>query len=354
MWVNAEPGPLQPPPIAMTAPPPRLTPKSAEFRRQREPGWRELELLLERARRHGVTSLDPACLERLPLLYRAALSSLSVARAIALDRHLLLYLEDLALRAYLVVYGPRTRLKDSIGEYFRRGLPSAVQAARWHIVVALLALAAGALAGFLLTVADESWIAALVPAGMAADRGPWSTRADLLNNEIFAPWPGFIDSFLTLANFLFQHNTAIGILSFSLGFLAGVPTLLLTAYQGLAFGAFLALHYDRGLTWPFLGWVSIHGITEFGAIILSAAAGLVVAEHVVFPGRYTRVESLRSCGGTAARIAIGAMLLFFLAAILEGGFRQLIQSTPARLAIGISVGALWMVYLSKRVGEGTS
>lgn len=337
----------------MTEPLSTLTLKSAEFRREREPGWRELELLLERVRRYGVASLDPQSLERLPLLYRAALSSLSVARAIALDRHLLLYLEDLALRSYLVVYGPRDRLRDSIASFFRRGLPGAVQSARWHIVIALLTLLCGIVSGFVLAVGDESWFTTLVPAGMAADRGPWSTRADLLNNEIFAPWPGFIASFLTLANFLFQHNTAIGILSFSLGFLAGVPTLLLTAYQGLTFGSFLALHYNRGLTWQCLGWVSIHGMTEFGAIILSAAAGLVVAEHVLFPGRYSRVESLRRCGGTAARIAIGAMLLFFLAAILEGGFRQLVQSTPLRMIIGISVAALWIAWLCRRTGEGT-
>lgn len=337
----------------MSDSPPALTLKSAAFRREREPGWRELEMLLERVGRHGVASLDPQSLERLPLLYRAALSSLSVARAIALDRHLLLYLEDLALRAYLVVYGPRERLRDSIGGFFRRGLPRAVQSARWHVLIALLTLICGTVAGFLLTMGDESWFTVLVPASLAGGRGPWSTRADLLNNEIFAPWPGFIDSFLSLANFLFQHNTAIGILSFSLGFLAGVPTLLLTAYQGLTFGSFLALHYDRGLLWQCLGWVSIHGVTEFGAIILSAAAGLVVAQHVLFPGRYSRVESLRSCGGTAARIAIGAMVLFFLAAILEGGFRQLVQSTPLRMIIGIGVGAVWIAYLCRRTEQGT-
>lgn len=78
-----------------------LTLKSAQFRREREQSCRELESLLEQARRRGVTTLAPNDLERLPLLYRSALSSLSVARAIALDRHLLLCLEDLCPRAYL-------------------------------------------------------------------------------------------------------------------------------------------------------------------------------------------------------------------------------------------------------------
>jgi uncharacterized membrane protein SpoIIM required for sporulation len=111
------------------------------------------------------------------------------------------------------------------------------------------------------------------------------------------------------------------------------------------------LHYDRGLAWQFMGWVTIHGVTEFGAVILSAAGGLLVAEKVLFPGRFSRLESLARCGGTAARVAVGAMLMFFVAALLEGGFRQLVQSTPLRLCIGLGVGALWLVYFCRPVRD---
>jgi len=31
---------------------------------------------------------------------------------------------------------------------------------------------------------------------------------------------------------------------------------------------------------------------------------------------------------------------------LEGGFRQLVQSTPLRFAIGFGVGALWVAYFT--------
>ncbi len=87
-----------------------------------------------------------------------------------------------------------------------------------------------------------------------------------------------------MANFLFTHNTMLGILTFGLGFMAGVPTLLLLGYQGVILGAFVALHYDRGFAMDFLGWVSIHGVTELGAIILCGAAGLLIATRCSFPG----------------------------------------------------------------------
>jgi uncharacterized membrane protein SpoIIM required for sporulation len=320
--------------------------KSSEFRKGREDGWRELEKLVAHVERRGVRTLSLYELQRLPILYRAALSSLSVARSIALDRNLLVYLENLALRAFLVVYGPRVNPGEGLRTFFRFELPAAVRAARWHIVLPALALLVGTAAGFMLTIQDEAWFTALVPGGLAGGRGIASTRADLLDKELFAPWPGAAESFGLFASFLFSNNTGVGILTFALGLAAGVPTLMLTAYQGLGLGAFLALHYNRGLTVDFLGWVSIHGTTELGALILAAAGGLVIAEKILFPGTYSRIDNLALHGRQAARIAVGAVLMLFVAAIIEGGLRQLVASTPWRFVIGSTVGVLWILYYS--------
>src|SRR5215831_19389972 len=104
-----------------------LTLKSREFRLEREAGWTELEALVTRAQDQGLRSLSTDDLRRFPLLYRAALSSLSVARAIALDRALLAYLEDLCLRAFLAIYARRLSLREAIGDFLLRSLPRAVR-----------------------------------------------------------------------------------------------------------------------------------------------------------------------------------------------------------------------------------
>jgi hypothetical protein len=38
--------------------------------------------------------------------------------------------------------------------------------------------------------------------------------------------------------------------------------------------------------------------------------------------------------------------MLFVAAILEGGFRQLVANTPTRFAVGLGMGALWIAYFS--------
>jgi uncharacterized membrane protein SpoIIM required for sporulation len=331
---------------AVLAGKPALVLKSSEFRNGREAGWRELETLVAQVERRGVRLLSLYELQRLPILYRAALSSLSVARSIALDRNLLLYLENLALRAFLVVYGPRISPLEGMQAFFRTELPAAVRAARWHVLIAALALVVGVAAGFMLTLQDEAWLSSLVPSGLAGGRGPSSTRADLYDKELFAPWPGAVEAFGLFANVLFSHNTLVGIMTFGLGLAAGIPTLMLNVYQGLALGAFLALHYNRDLTVDFLGWISIHGTTELGALILLAAGGLLIAEKILFPGRYARIDNLALHGRQAAQIAVGAVLMLFVAAILEGGLRQLVASTPLRFGIGLGIGALWVAYFS--------
>jgi uncharacterized membrane protein SpoIIM required for sporulation len=318
--------------------------KSREFRKEREAGWTELEQLVALAKYQGIDSLSTADLRRLPLLYRAALSSLSVARSIALDRALLFYLEDLCLRAFLTIYTRPLAIGAASGDFLARSLPRAVRYIRAHIFVALGALLLGALSGFLLVHADEGWYPVIVPAGLAGDRGPASSREDLLKVLFTKEHAGI--SLLTFANLLFSNNTLVSLLAFGLGFLGGIPTLLLTFANGLMVGAILALHARRSLGLDFTGWLLIHGVTELGAIVLFAAAGLKLGELVLFPGRRTRADALAADGTAIGEVAVGGVLMLLVAAVLEGVFRQTIANTDQRLAIAFTTLVFWAVYFT--------
>ena len=334
---------------------PALVLRSAEFRKGREAAWSELESILATIDRRGITGPDAEAMQRLPILYRGVVSSLSVARSIALDRHLLRYLEDLSLRAYLAVYGPRSTAAESLAAFLTRGFPAAVRAARWHILLAVAATAIGIAAGIMLVRADTDWYSAFVDAELAGGRGPSSTAAQL-RAVIFDPWPGFVKSFVVFANSLFRHNAIVALLAFGLGFLAGVPTLLLLVYNGLTLGAFLEIHARRGLLVDVLGWLLIHGVTEIGAVIIAGAGGLVLADKILFPGRYTRLENLARHGREAAQLGGGAVLMLFVAGLIEGGFRQLVGNTEGRFAFAAVTAVLWLAYFlsGRRKGESVS
>jgi uncharacterized membrane protein SpoIIM required for sporulation len=166
-----------------------------------------------------------------------------------------------------------------------------------------------------------------------------------MEEELFAPWPGFVDAVVVFANSLFRHIARIGILCLGLGFLLGVPTIILIVYNGATLGAFTALHAEKGLAIDFIGWLSIHGVTEILAILLAGAAGLAIARHIIFPGEMPRTDSLASAGGRIAGTAVGCVLMFFAAGIIEGGFRQLIAYTPGRYAFAAATAVLWACYV---------
>lgn len=318
--------------------------RSSEFRKKREAGWRDLDAFITKAEKRGIKALPARDLQRLPVLYRSALSSLSVARSIALDRNLLNYLENLTLRAFIVVYGPRTGLLRSFASFFSRDFPQAVRGAGWHILIAFAALAVGTIAGFTLVKMDPNWYRAFVPDWLAGSRGPSASYETLKESLFPEKFPGFAETFGAFASYLFLHNATVALITLVLGFAIGIAGILLTIKQGLMLGAFVAIFEKHGLTVDVIGWLSIHGVTELTAIILACAAGLMIGEKMLFPGRYSRMEAMRQHGHRAAQVTLGAIFMLFIAGILEGGFRQYITDTPTRYLIGGLSGVLWLAY----------
>lgn len=318
------------------------TMRSVEFRREREASWQELEELIERGGKKGLRSLSAAELARLPHLYRATLSSLSVARSISLDRALTEYLESLVGRAYFVVYGTRQRLRHQVWEFLSFGWPDAIRRAKWHILISLLITVVAALAAFQLTIGDMDYYYVFV-SEMSQGRTPASSTAEL-HAGLYDDGGGAKGSLATFAASLFSHNSRVGLLAFATGFIAGLPTLLLLFYNGLVIGSFAALYASRGLSLDLWGWLLPHGVTELLAVILCGGGGFLLAHGLAFPGARTRMDSLRERGRHAAVIAIGAVIMLFVAGLIEGMFRQLVTNIYIRYSVAGSTAIFWIWY----------
>jgi uncharacterized membrane protein SpoIIM required for sporulation len=333
--VSADPTSAPPPPGPAGA-----ALRSAAFRAEREASWRELEALVARLEQGGFRALSARELARLPALYRATLSGLSVARAISLDRNVLEYLESLSARAYLSVYGTRRHLREALADFVVRRFPRAVRAHAAHLALAGALLVLGAATGFAMTSADPERFYAFVEPAYAQGRGPASSTESL--REVLYADRDAASVLKTFAMFLFQHNARIGLLAFAVGFAGGIPTALLLFSNGLVLGAFAALYSGRGLGVEFWAWVLPHGATELTAVALCGAAGLAIGQALVFPGREERLAGLARRGREAGVLALGSVGLFFGAALVEGLFRQLVHAVPIRYGVALaSAAALW-------------
>ncbi|NQY98645.1 MAG: stage II sporulation protein M [Henriciella sp.] len=315
--------------------------KSYRFREEREADWKQLEQIIARAESRGVGGLSDKDMERLPGLYRQAVSSLSVARTISLDQNVVAYLETLCARAYFFVYGTRSRMSERIAQFFARDWAAAVSAAKGPTLLAFLCLFGGALLAFFLTLNDNEWYWTF--------HSGWDSRNpnasyDELRATLYETDRKIVDMLGAFAAQLFSHNSGIAIFAFALGFAFGIPTAVLLIYNGVYLGSFYAVFWQKGLAYELTGWLFIHGVTELFAVILAGAAGFMIGGAVAFPGRKTRMQSMREAGEKAAMVIIGAVVTLFLAALLEGFGRQLINSDTVRYTIAGSSLIFWLGY----------
>jgi uncharacterized membrane protein SpoIIM required for sporulation len=317
--------------------------KSARFRAEREVAWRELERLIQAFEDGGVGRLTADELNRLPVLYRGVVSSLSVARAISLDHNLLAYLTALAGRAYLCVYGAKRGAFEALGHFFRRGFPAL---ARRHAAVVAAAgalLLLGVLTGHRLTAADPERFYDFVDGALADQRDPGASTQEL-RDALYRGGVTSSGSLGAFSAFLATHNAKIGILCFALGAAAGAPVVWLLVTNGLSLGALAALYGSRGLGGEFWAWVLPHGVTELGALCLCGGAGLSLGGALLFPGRLTRMQALAVRGREAALLVLGALAMLAVAALIEGVFRQRVHDPFWRWSVAAASLVLWSVY----------
>ena len=320
---------------------PGLVLKSQRFRSEREADWKRLEDLLRLLEAGKRSQLRDDDVIALPLLYRATLSSLSMARSISLDRNLVNYLESLSTRAYFFVYGTRTTLGERISSFFLRDWPAAVRTLWRETAIAAGLGAMGALVAFQVTLRNPAYFYVFVDRALADGRGPRASTAELART-IFDHQNDKALGFF--ASFLFTHNAQIALLAFALGFACCLPTAFLMFYNGLMLGAFVALFYSRGLGASFGGWMLIHGVTELFAITLAGAAGFRIGWALAFPGSKSRPQAAAEAGRLAATLMAGVVLMLAVAGLLEGYGRQLVTATPLRYGIALATAVAWAAY----------
>lgn len=311
----------------------------------RQAMWAELDRLVGKGSR-GVGHLAPAEVERLSKLYRAAANHLAVLRGMGGTARATEDLNSLVSRAHALVYARVARRKTGMGWSFPLlAFPATVRATwRYHLVAAVL-LSLGGLYGYFGAAYDPDWSLDFVT-GADDDRSPFADP-ELLRKGLLTGRAGEVDADVkaVFAAFLWTHNTRIGLMCFFLGFLCGVPTVILLVLNGVLLGTYSYTFHHAGLAYEWWAWVLPHGVTELLAIVLLAGGGLWIGHMIVAPGTRTRRERLRQARGDVVRLLSFAFPMFFVAALLESFVRQSALGDTARYWVASTSALLWLGYL---------
>lgn len=318
--------------------------RSARFRQERSASWRELERLVSKIESKGLRRLQPNEMRSLPRLYRAALSSLSVARAVSLDLSLVAYLEHLTTRAYTHVYSVRTGFLKSVWHFFSSYYPRLFRKYGIHMLIAGCLLVGGTVVGHIMVMNEPEYYYSFVNENLAGGRGPNSTPEEL--RSVLYGSDADMDDLASFAGFLFVHNSQVAGLCFVLGIVPGALVFYLLLTNGFMLGAFSAIHERAGLSVDLWGWLLPHGVTELFAIVVAAGGGLALGQSLLFPGRSRRLQNLATAGREVSSFLLMAFLMLAFAGFVEGIFRQVITDIHVRYFVASASALFWILYLT--------
>jgi len=289
--------------------------KVADILERRRKHWQELEqycdLLQDPLRRR---SAHAAQLTRFASLYRAACADLALADSYHLPQNTVHYLHRLVGRAHNQLY--RSQKFDFAGwaDVLLFDVPQRIFGDRCVQVAFFL-----------------FWGLFLLSAYLAAYPAHWPQFAEnvlgadqisSMEKMFEKPIDGSQrdgDANAMMAGFYIQHNTSIGLQCFTWGLLV-IPGLLVTMFNaitlGTSFGYMARPDVPEGAN--FFHFVTAHGPFELTAIVLSAGAGLRLGLSWVITNGLDRLTSLQKTGREAMPIMGSAMVMFVLAALIEG------------------------------------
>jgi len=123
------------------------------------------------------------------------------------------------------------------------------------------------------------------------------------------------------------NNIRVAFLTFIGGFTLGFLTLYLLWSNGIMLGSFQYMFFSHDLGIQSILVIWIHGTIEISAIIIGGVSGFVLANGLLFPGTYTRIESFKRNAKDAAKILISLVPFFIAAAFLESYITHLMSGT---------------------------
>jgi uncharacterized membrane protein SpoIIM required for sporulation len=130
------------------------------------------------------------------------------------------------------------------------------------------------------------------------------------------------------------NNLYVALRTFALGLTLGVGTVYSLFMNGVMLGAFQYFFYQEHVFVPSLLTIWIHGTLEIPSIVLAGGAGFILGGGVLFPGTYSRRESLARAARDAVKLALGLAPIIVVAAFLES---FVTRHTEMPLALSLSI-----------------
>lgn len=281
--------------------------------------WRDFENQLVKfeklSKRRAVESKDR---EQFIDNFELISKHLALAKTRAYSLALVEQLNELVTRGHFILHKSQTNPLDSIVAFFVSGFAQEVRRARYFVMVAAISFLLPALVIGAMIQYSPHYVTSVLSSGQIQQfERMYSTTEARIGRERSGA------SDIAMFGFYVYNNTQIGLRVFATGVLFCLPSILVLGFNGLFVSAVISHLSVIGLGTTILSFVAGHSALEFSAIVLSGAAGIMLGYALIHPGALPRREAVRRTGERAAKIVLGASLMFILAAFIEAFWSSL-------------------------------
>lgn len=300
------------------------------FSKKNENKWRDIESYL--AGNKKITA------DELADYYLHINDDLSYAKTYYPKSHIIQYLNQVAQRLHEKIYSNKKEKKSRFITFWKYEVPAAMRGGHkelWYaFVVFSLAIAIGAFSSYM----DEDFARLIL-----GDAYVNMTLENISNQDPMAVYKSHSQGNMFLG--IASNNVRVSFLAFAFGIFSSIATGYILFTNGIMVGAFQYFFIQKGLGWISFSTIFLHGALELSAIVIAGAAGMILGNAWMFPGTYSRLESLAIGSRRAIKVIVGLVPVFIVAAIIESFVTRLYQDMPDIVrSLIILLSFAWIIY----------
>ena len=316
---------------------------STRWLEKRKPHWNKLEELLNTSSRKGLKSLTRYDLQELGLLYRQTAADLAAIREDRSSVHFARYLNQLLARAHNTIYSGRRASPWSLLWFFWETYPHIFRENIRHFALAVSIFAVAGAVAATVTYKDPDFKVKIL--------GPRMVETI----EHRKMWTDSIVGIKPLASSgIMTNNISVGFMTFALGITAGLGTIYMLTFNGILIGVIGMACHQSGMSLQLWSFVAPHGVLELPAIFIAGAAGLRMAQGLLFPGVLPRRDSLALSGTDAVKLLLGTIPILIIAGTIEAFVSPTGIPVAWKFSMAAALFALLVVYLFRPAGATTA
>ncbi len=286
--------------------------KETSFIEQNKEKWKRFQELA--ARKEG----NP---EEIADLYSDITDDLSYAQTFYNRRTVRVYLNQIAQGIHNLVHKERSESFKKFLTVWRVSLPIEIYRSRKHLLFALCIFVFWAILGAITTHFNPDF-----PRVIMGDGYVDMTIENIAKGNPLQVYED--DNQLSMFLDISLNNIKVAFYSFIFGVFFTIGTHIIIFKNGVMLGAFQYFFHLKGvLLTSFLG-IWIHGAFEISALVIAGGAGITLGNGWLFPGSYTRLQSLQLSARRGLKIMMSMVPFLFVAGFLESYVTHNYQLLP--------------------------